>query len=158
MQFSARALSVSFNNKSEYVLRYSNEEMEKALAEINRNQKPVLAFFASLVGAVPAIAMYFFFAQMGGVLYLMLALPPAFVGLFGRFVGRTYKIKHRVSVGIVGAFVHIIGCLLLQFNPLIYLLTPVAFLIAMSVAKIKLERIHSLAILQADLGKLNANK
>lgn len=139
-------------------MRYSNEEMEGALAEINSNQKPVLAFFASLVGAVPAIAMYLFFAQMGGAIYLMLAVPPAFIGLFARFVGRTYKAKHRIPVGIVGAFVHIIGCLLLQFSPLIYLLTPVAFMIAMSVAKIKLERIHSQAILQADLGKLNVNK
>lgn len=139
-------------------MRYSKEEMERALAEINSNQKPVLAFFASLIGAMPAITMYLFFAQMGGAIYLMLVLPPAFVGLFARFVGRTYKIKHRISVGIVGASVHVIGCLLLLFNPLIYLLTPVAFVIAMSVAKIKLERIHSDAILHADLGKLNANK
>ena len=139
-------------------MRYSNEEMENAFAEINRNQKSVLAFIASLIGAVPAIGMYFFFAQMGGVLYLMLALPPAIVGLFARFVDRTYKAKHRISVGIVGALVHVAGCLLLQFNPLIYLLTPVAFFIAMSVAKIKLEHIHGLAIIQASLGKLNAEK
>ncbi|RVT48176.1 hypothetical protein EMM73_02470 [Rheinheimera sediminis] len=139
-------------------MRYSNEEMENALAEINRNQKPVLAFIASLIGAVPAMGMYFFFAQMGGVLYLMLALPPAFVGLFARFVGRTYKAKHRISVGIVGALVHVAGCLLLQFNPLIYLLAPVAFFIAMSVAKIKLKHIHGLAIIQANLGKLSAEK
>jgi hypothetical protein len=139
-------------------LRFSQEEMLEALDEINKNQKPLLAFFAALVGAVPAIVLYFFFAQMGGVLYIMLALPPALVGLFARFVGRTYKAKHRISVGFVGALVHVIGCVLLEFNPLIYLLTPVAFGIAMVVSKIKLDRVHEWALDQEETGLLNTNK
>lgn len=139
-------------------MRYSKEEMVKALNEINSNQKPVLGFFAALVGAVPAIAMYLFFSQAGAILYLMLALPPAIVGLFARFVGRTYKIKYRIPVGVVGALVHVAGCMLLQFSPLVYFLTPVAFLIAMSVSKIKVGHIHSLAMIQYDLGNLDINK
>jgi len=132
-------------------LRYSKEEMIAALDEINKNQKPGLAIAASLVGAIPAIAIYFFFAQMGGLLYVFLALPPAIVGFFARYVGRTYQSKHRIPVGVVGAIVHITGCILLGLNPLIYVLTPVAFGIAMSVAKIKLEYIHELALDQKGL-------
>lgn len=56
---------------------------------------------------------------MGSVLYLMLALPPAVVGLFARFTGRTHKAKHRIIIGVVGAIVHIAGCILLGLNPLI---------------------------------------
>ena len=133
-------------------MKYSKEEMIAALNDINKNQKPVLAFFASIVGAIPAIALYFFFAQMGGLLYIFLALPPLIVGFFARYVGRTYKAKHRISIGVVGALVHIVGCFLLQLSPLAYLLTPVAFGIAMSVAKIKLEYIHELALDQKGLG------
>ena len=139
-------------------MRFSQEEMLEALDEINKKQKPLLAFFAALVGAIPAVALYFFFAQIGGVLYVMLAIPPAIVGLFARFVGRTYKAKHRVSVGAVGVLVHIIGCVLLEFNPLIYLLTPVAFGVAMVVAKIKLERVHEWALDQESTGLLNTDK
>jgi uncharacterized membrane protein HdeD (DUF308 family) len=142
----------------ELKLRFSKEEMLEALDEINKNQKPLLAFLAALVGAVPAIALYFFFAQMGGVLYVMLAIPPALVGVFARFVGRTYKAKHRISVGFIGALVHVIGCVLLEFNPLIYVLTPVAFGIAMVVSKIKLERVHEWALDQEATGLLNTNK
>ena len=92
---------------------------------------------------------------MGSVLYLMLALPPAVVGLFARFTGRTYKAKHRIIIGVVGAIVHIGGCILLGLNPLIYLLTPVAFFISMHLAKIKLGRVQLWAIKQEELGQLN---
>lgn len=92
---------------------------------------------------------------MGSVLCLMLALPPAAVGLFARFTGRTYKAKHRIIIGVVSAIVHIAGCILLGLNPLIYLLTPVAFFISMHLAKIKLGRVQLWAIKQEELGQLN---
>ena len=85
----------------------------------------------------------------------MLVLPPAVVGLFARFTGRTYKTKHRLLIGAVGAIVHIAGCMLLGLSPLIYLLTPVAFGISMYLAKIKLEAVHIWAIKQEELGQLD---
>jgi LytS/YehU family sensor histidine kinase len=139
-------------------VRYELEEMEEAYAEISKNQKPKGAIFGALVGAVPALLLYYVFALIGGHFILLLALPPALIGLFSRLVGRTFRHKHRLPVGVIGALVHIIGCALLSSSLLLYLLAPLAFYISMTVAKIRLKEVHEWAIYQADLGKLNINK
>ena len=136
-------------------MRFSKQEMQEALNEISQNEKPLMAIVGALIGAVPAIAMYYYFSKMGGVLSVMLAIPPFIVGIFSRFMGCTYRFKHRVPAGIVGAIVHVIGCLLLGFNPLVYLLTPVAFAIDLITAKIKLAAVHEWAIDQKNFGILD---
>lgn len=131
--------------------------MISALIDLKKNAKPIYGLLAAIFALLPGTAMYFFFAEMGGILYVMLAIPPAIVGFTARFVGRCYTFKHRLPVGLVGAVVHLIGCFLLQLNPFIYLMTPVAFVIALTVAKVKLERVHIWALDQEQLGKLNTN-
>ena len=139
-------------------MRYTIEEMESAYSYINKNAKPLLAFIGALTGLIPAFGLYFLYSDMGAILWVMLALPPLVIGLFSKFVGRTYKATHRISVGVVGALVHLAGCYMFQLNPIAYLMVPVAFVISMTSAKIKLDRVHHAAILQADLGKINTNK
>ncbi|AQS37348.1 hypothetical protein Sps_02190 [Shewanella psychrophila] len=139
-------------------MRYKQEEMEEAYAEISQNENPKGAIFGALIGALPAMLLYFVFALIGGHFILLLALPPTVIGIFSRFVGRTYRHKHRLPVGAIGALAHIVGCALLGSSPLLYLLTPLAFFISMSVAKIKLKEVHDWAIYQADLGRLSISK
>jgi hypothetical protein len=127
-------------------VRYELEEMEDAYAEISKNENPKGAIFGALVGAIPAMLLYYVFALMGGHFILLLALPPALIGLFSRFVGRTYRHKHRLAVGAIGALIHIIGCALLSGSLLLYLLAPLAFYISMTVAKIRLKEVHEWAI------------
>ncbi|GAB4196045.1 MAG: hypothetical protein Tsb002_29100 [Wenzhouxiangellaceae bacterium] len=138
-------------------MRFSDEEMANSLIELKKNASPAYGFFAALFALIPAISMYFLFAHMGGALYIMLAIPPAIVGLAARFVGRCYKVKHRLPVGFLGAVVHLVGCYLLQLNPILYLMTPVAFAISVNVSKVKLERVHIWALNQEELGKLNTD-
>ncbi len=139
-------------------MRFTNEEMEAAYTEINEKADPKRAFGGALAGVIPALVLYFIFAMMGGLLWVMLALPPMVIGFFARFVGRTYKHKHRLPVGAVGAIVHVLGCFLLGLNPMAYLLAPVAFGIAMVTAKIKLYRVHIWALDMAEQGKINTDK
>lgn len=139
-------------------MRFSIEEMEAAFTEINEHANPLLAFLGALSGALPAIMVYFLFMEMGGVLLILMLFSPLLIGYFARFVGRTYKAKHRVAVGFVGVTVYILGCVLLGMNPLMYLLVPVAFGVAMSTAKIKLYRVHEWAIEWEKNGKLFKNK
>ncbi|MEM5550066.1 hypothetical protein WNY63_04905 [Pseudoalteromonas neustonica] len=139
-------------------MRFSIEEMEAAFTEINEHANPKLALLGALSGSLPAIAVYFLFMEMGGLLLIMLFLSPLIIGYFARFVGRTYKVKHRISVGVIGALVYIIGCILLGLGPLYYLLVPVAFGVAMTTAKIKLYRVHEWAIEWEENGKLFKNK
>ena len=47
------------------IVRFSQEEMELALKEINKNQQPVAGFIGSLVGAVVVLALYMFFFTDG---------------------------------------------------------------------------------------------
>lgn len=135
-------------------MRFSIEEMEAAFTEINEHANPLLAFLGALSGSLPAIMVYFLFTEMGGVLLVLMFLSPLIIGYFARFVGRTYKAKHRLAVGFVGATVYILGCVIFGMNPLMYLLVPVAFGIAMSTAKIKLYRVHEWAIEWEQNGKL----
>lgn len=138
-------------------MKYSNEELEKAFLEINKNANPWLAFFGALIGAVPGLAIYIIYDAMGGILYIMLALSPMIVGFFAKFVGRTYTIKHRLSVGIVGSLVHIAGCYYLQFSPLLYVLTPTAFAISFTLSKVKLDKRQSWAVSSFEFGKMDNN-
>lgn len=139
-------------------MRFSIEEMEAAFTEINEHANPVLAFLGALSGSLPAIMVYFLFMEMSGVLVILMFLSPWIIGYSARFVGRTYKAKHRIAVGFVGATVYIFGCILFAMNPLMYLLVPVAFGIAMSTAKIKLYRVHEWAIEWQQNGKLFKNE
>lgn len=139
-------------------MKYTTEELETSYSEIKKNANPIYAFFGALIGALPAVALYFFYGEMGGALYIMLALPPLIVGFAAKFIGRTYSIKHRLAVGIIGALVHILGCYLIQFSPIIYMLAPVAFAIAFTTAKIKLEPIQSHALASANFGKIGTNQ
>lgn len=140
-----------------YKLKYSTEELEAALAEVNKNANPIYAFIGAVIGALPAIAVFFFYGEMGAVFYIMLALPPLIIGFFAKYTGRTYEISHRISVGVVGAIVHILCCYLFQASPLIYLLAPAAFAIAFTTAKVKLDEIQNWAVAEAKFGKLNIN-
>ncbi|ALO42768.1 hypothetical protein PP2015_2271 [Pseudoalteromonas phenolica] len=139
-------------------LRFSEDEMVSALIALRENEKPVYGFFAAFFALIPAVSMYFLFADMGGALYVMFAIPPAMVGFAARFVGRSYKFKHRLPVGFLGVFAHLVGCYLLSLNPFLYLMAPVAFVISASVAKVKLERVHIWALDQEEMGKINTNK
>ncbi len=95
---------------------------------------------------------------MGGAFYIMLALPPLMVGFAAKFIGRTYSMKHRMAVGLVGVLVHILGCYLLQVSPIIYILAPVAFAIAFTAARVKLEPIQSHALASAKFGKIGTDQ
>ncbi len=131
--------------------------MQQALAELNQNAKPIMALVGELIGSTAAMMMYYYFAKMKTVLIIMLAIPPFIVGVFSRFMGCTYKLKHRLPAGILAAIVHMTGCWFMGVNPLFYLLTPVAFAIAFIVAKVKLEPVHDWAIDQDKYGQLYKN-
>ena len=135
-------------------MRYTQEEMQLAYDDISRKTKPMGAIFGALVGVIPALALYLFFSVIGGHYLLLLIIPPAVIGFFARFVGRTYKLSHRIPVGLIGAIVHIIGCYIMGGSVIVYALTPVAFGISVIVAKTKLEEVHEWALYQAEIGKL----
>lgn len=139
-------------------MKYSIEELEVAFAEVSKNSNPLYAFVGAVIGALPGLALFFLFGEMGGALFIMLALPPIMIGLFAKFIGRTYEVKPRISVGIVAAALHVLGCYLIGFGPIIYLLTPVAFAVAFTFAKVKLEGIHASAVTAAEFGKLNTSQ
>lgn len=50
------------------------EETQQAYVEFNRNERPFVAFDRAIGGALPAAALYFLFAKMGGFLLVMLLL------------------------------------------------------------------------------------
>ena len=137
------------------MLKYTKEELELALTEVSDNADPVYAFVGAMVGGIPAIVLYLFFSQMGGIFFIMLILPPFMIGYAAKFMGRTYTIKHRIPVGLTAAFIHVLGSYLAQFDFLIFILTPVTFAIAFTIAKVKLNSVQSWAIAEADFGKLN---
>ncbi|MEM7422051.1 MAG: hypothetical protein AAF364_20415 [Pseudomonadota bacterium] len=137
-------------------MRFTDEEMIAALQELNAKQKPMQGLFGAIIGAFVGFVFYLFISQMGAAIIIMLAVPPASIGLFARFTGQMYSLKYRLPVGAIGALLHIFGCYMLGLTPLAYILTPVAFIIAVTLSKVKLERVHIWAISQEEIGKLNA--
>lgn len=135
-------------------MKYSLEEMEEALKQLDANAKPMLGLTGALIGFMPAIAVLWVMAHMQLILIVMLAIPPFIIGYFAKFLGRCYRAKHRLAAATLGAICHVIGCYLLGISILFYILTPVAFAVAMVTAKIKLQDIHELAFIQKDLGKI----
>ena len=139
-------------------MKHSNEEMEAALLVLYKNEKPIYAFLGALIGGAVGISFFVFFSAMDAIIVFMLAVPPICIGLFARFTGSVFKIKHRLPIGVIGAIVHIAGCYLLQLSPLAYILTPVAFGIAMQLSKIKLNRVQSYALYQEEIGGISVGK
>ncbi|MDP5143937.1 hypothetical protein ORJ00_14410 [Rheinheimera baltica] len=139
-------------------MRYSIEEMQDAYDEINRKERPLVAFGGALGGALPAAALYFLFAQIGGIFLPMLLMPAAVIGIFARYTGFPYRLKPRIPIGILAMVFHFAGCWLLQLNPFVYLLGPVCAGVAISVSKVKLSRVQEFAIGRAEIGKLGPNK
>lgn len=139
-------------------MRYSMDEMQEAYDELNRKERPIVAFGGAIGGALPASALYFLFGQMGGVFLLMLLLPAAVIGLFARYTGFPYRLRPRLPIGLLAMVLHFAGCWLLQLNPLVYLLGPVCAGVAISVSKVKLSRVQEFALGQAEVGKLSPNK
>ena len=140
-------------------MRYTQDEMRRAYLEIEQNAKPSHALIAGIIGAVPAIAFYAFISLDAYVAIVFLAIPAAIIGLFARFVGRTYRLKHRLPIGAIAALIHVFGCYMIGLHILSYVLTPVAFAIAVTLSSIKLEDIHHMAITQIEAGilKLDSN-
>lgn len=101
-------------------MRFTAEETAAAYQDLRTNQKPTIAFFGGLVGLVPALIIYLLFIEIGGVLAVFLALPPTVIGIFARSRGKTFRIKHRVPVGLIAAIEHVLGCYLAGFHPMIF--------------------------------------
>lgn len=139
-------------------MRYSMEEMQDAYDELNRKERPFVAFGGAIGGALPASALYFLFGQMGGIFLLMLLLPAAVIGIFARYTGFPYRLKPRIPIGLLTMVLHFAGCWLLQLNPLVYLLGPVCAGVAITVSKVKLSRVQEYAIGQYEMGKLDLNQ
>ncbi|RUO29573.1 hypothetical protein [Aliidiomarina soli] len=139
-------------------MKYSIEEMQHAYAELNKKERPLAAFFGAIGGALPVAALYLLFGEMGGVLAVMLLLPPVVIGLFARYTGFPYRLKVRLPIGLIAMILHIAGCWLLQLNPLLYLLAPVCAGIAISMSKVKLSKLQDLAIDRAKMGGLGVEK
>lgn len=139
-------------------MRYSMEEMQVAYDELNRKERPFVAFGGAIGGALPASALYLLFALLGGVFLFMLLVPAAVIGLFARYTGFPYRLKARIPIGLLAMLLHCVGCWLLQLNPLAYLLGPVCAAVAISASKVKLSRVQEFAIGQAEIGKLSPDK
>lgn len=138
-------------------MRYSQEEMKTAYNNVMKKCKPMGAIFGALVGTIPALAIYisFVFMNVNGPIWILCIFPPAVIGMFSRFVGRTFRPEHRIPTGLIGAITHILGCYILGSGIIFYLLAPINFAIAMIVAKTKLSEVEEWAIYQADIGKLS---
>lgn len=138
-------------------MKYSQDEMRRAFLEIESEAKPKSALIAAAIGAVPAIAFYALLSINNYLLLVLLVIPPLIIALFARFVGKTYRLKHRLPIGAIAAVIHIFGCYILNLSPLIYLLAVVAFVIGVQFSCIKLEQIHYFAIDKIDDGLLDLN-
>ncbi len=127
-------------------MQYSQPELQQTHEALKKAASPVGAAIGALMGAIPAIATYAFFTQMGAILYVFLLIPPVIIGLAAQFTGRVYRIEHRVVVGIVASAVHV-GCVYyFGYKPFLYFLVPIFFFTALSVAKRRLNRIESIAV------------
>lgn len=133
-------------------MRYTHEEMELALAELTKNAKPMHGFVAALFACMPTTALCYVISTMTAIPLVTLIIPPVIIGLTARFVGRTYYIKHRLPIGMIGAAMYLISLGILQLNPAFTLLLPITFYIAFSTAKIKLNPVDIWALEGLELG------
>jgi hypothetical protein len=134
------------------------DETELAYAELQKNEKPMMTFVGALVGCLPATVIYVLFASMGGVLAFFLFIPGIVIGYFARFVGRPFNLKPRLLVGFLAFILHCFATYYIGFSPLIYILAPVCFAVAVTFSKVKLSRLQEFAIGQAEIGKIGSTK
>ncbi len=85
-------------------MKYTEEEMKSSLICLKTASKPMRGFLSALIVSPLAMLVYFYFASMGLILVIMLAIPPLIVGYLARFMGQTYKFLHRIPIGMLGAF------------------------------------------------------
>ncbi len=133
-------------------MRYTHEEMELALTELTKNAKPMHGFVAALFACIPTAALCYVISTMAAIPLVVLIIPPLIIGLTARFVGRTYRIKHRLPIGIIGAAMYLLYWGVLQLNPAFTLLLPIAFYISFFTAKIKLKPVDIWALEEQELG------
>lgn len=93
-------------------MRYSQEEMETAYNDVVKKCKPIGAIFGALNGTIPALAIYisFIFINIKEPIRFLCIFTPAIIGIFSRFVGRTFRPLHRILAGFIGATTNILEC------------------------------------------------
>lgn len=138
-------------------MKYTNLELQQAYDELVKIQSFTKTVIGALIGTVFACGVFFFFAQMQGLLVIFLAIPPVLIGFFAKLFGQPYEVKPRIVVAVLAFILHIFGCYYLQLFPLFYLFAPIAAGIAFIVSKIKLTRIENVALDMAELGRIKHN-
>ena len=141
--------------KSRPVVSFSLEEALIAYNEINANAKPIYGFLSALVAAVPSVIYYFLLPEIGiaRIPSELAAIPPLAIGLTARFVGRVFKLSHRIPIGFVSMIVYGIGCYFV-LDATMWIGLPASFVAGVSFSKIRLERIHHFAFDQIELGRI----
>lgn len=104
----------------------SANEILKAL---EAKESIALVIVGSLIGALPAMALYILFGVMEGVLAFFLVLPAFLVAFSARFVGRPFTRSARAIVGVISALVHLGGAVFLFVSPASFALIPASFII-----------------------------
>ena len=136
---------------------FSQEESEKAYAELVKNESVTLTILGALAGCIPAFAIYAFFTTLGGVLAIFLFIPSMVIGLFARFVGRPFNVKPRIFAGILAVVLHCAAIYLFGFHPLTLILAPACFIAAVTISKVSLDRLQNYAITQAEVSSIGTN-
>jgi uncharacterized membrane protein len=128
-------------------MRYTNDELQHALEQLNKEQFPMGAFLGALIGGTLAVGIFIVLSFMSAFFIWMIILPSLTVGLFSGFTGRIHEFKYRIIPGTIAALVHI-GCMLTFFkiHLLFLFLTPISFFGATWLSKRKLNNIQHSAI------------
>ena len=136
---------------------FSQTQAIEAYKALESKQKPLLTFIGACIGCVPAAALFMLLSSLEGILVFLLLTPCILIGLLARLVGRSYHIKPRVPVGILGLVFYCAGVIALHLHPMLLMLAPCCFLIAISTAKVGLSRLERFALTQVELGYLSTS-
>ncbi|WP_163930128.1 hypothetical protein [Paraferrimonas sp. SM1919] len=130
-------------------MSYSREELEKAFIRLSKQERPILALFACLIGLIFCSLVT---ALIGpdiifGLVTACILIPIISAGYAG-FVGRLYSSSSRLMIALVTSGYYLWSGYSLQVNGGWYLFTPICFATAFIASKQKLALVEEFALIE----------
>ncbi|MEO1593933.1 MAG: hypothetical protein AAFS02_01660 [Pseudomonadota bacterium] len=97
-------------------------------------------------GGLPAIALFFVFSAMGGVLAFFLVIPAFIIAYAAKFLGHPLEFAPRLIPGIAAALVNLSGALFLFSSPGAFALIPASLVIGVYFSKTTLTPLEEKAV------------
>ena len=136
-------------------MQFTQTQALDAYHALHHKQNALLTAVGALCGSIPAGFLFYWFSSLGGAFIILLVVPSLLIGLFARFIGHPYELAPRIPVASFAAVLHCIGVIAFGLQPMVLILAPCCFLVALGTSKTGMSPLERFAVTQVELGYLS---